>query len=65
MNVKEAKRIAFGTTPSTSLEEYHDAWQWLYDNEVELQEADMNYLDKLICDGNVIPRANYFSTIET
>ena len=63
MNVKEAKRIAFGTTPSISLEEYHDAWQWLYDNEVELQEADMNYLDKLICDGNVIPKDGYFDTM--
>ena len=65
MNVKEAKRIAFGTTPASSLDEWHGAWQWLYDNEVDLQEADMNYLDKLICDGNVIPKSDYFSTIDT
>ncbi len=65
MNVKEAKRIAFGTTPASSLDEWHGAWQWLYDNEVDLQEADMNYMDKLICDGNVIPKSDYFSTIDT
>ncbi len=65
MNVKEAKRIAFGTTPASSLDEWHGAWQWLYDNEVDLQEADMNYLDKLICDGNIIPKSDYFSTIDT
>jgi hypothetical protein len=65
VNIKDAKRVAFGTTGAETLEEYFKAWQWLYDNEVELQEADMNYLDKLICDGNVIPRSNYFSTIGT
>ena len=65
MTIKEAKRIAFGTTPASSLEEYHSAWQWLYDNSVELQEADIDYLDKLICDGNVKPREDYFSTIDT
>ena len=32
VNVKEAKRIAFGTTPASSLDEWHGAWQWLYDN---------------------------------
>ena len=65
MTIKEAKRIAFGTTGAASLEEYHSAWQWLYDNDAELQEADMDYLDKLICDGNVVPRDDYFSTIDT
>ena len=65
MNVKEAKRKAFGTTPCESLEEWHNAWQWLYDNDVELQDADKDYLDKLICDGNVVPREDYFSTIDT
>ena len=65
MNVKEAKRIAFGSTPCESLDEWHGAWQWLCDNEVDLQEADINYLDKLICDGNVIPKSDYFSTIDT
>ena len=65
MKIAEAKRIAFGSTPAESLDKWHSAWQWLYDNDIELQEADKNYLDKLICDGNVIPREDYFSTIDT
>ena len=64
MNIKEAKSIAFGTKGSESLEEYFDAWQWLYDNDVELKEPDINYLDKLICDGNVIPKDGYFDTMD-
>ena len=56
MNVKQAKSIAFGSSPSTSLDEFYNAWQWLYDNEIELKQPDINYLDKLICDGIVIPR---------
>ena len=59
MNVKEAKRLAFGSDPSTTLDQFYDAWQWLYDNETELSEADCNYLDKLICDGTVKPREGY------
>ena len=65
MNVKEAKRIAFGSTPCESLDEWHRAWQWLYDNYVKLEQSDKDYLDKLICDGNVKPRKDYFSTIDT
>ena len=53
MNVKEAKSLAFGSHPSTTLEEYYKAWQWLYDNKIELQESDENYMDKLICDGHI------------
>ena len=56
MNVKQAKTIAFGSSPSVSLDEFYDAWQWLYDNQIELKEPDINYLDKLICDGIVVPR---------
>ena len=65
MKVAEAKRIAFGSVSAKSIEEYFEAWQWLYDNDVELKEPDVNYLDKLICDGNVKPRDNYFSRIDT
>ena len=65
MKIAEAKRLAFGSVPAKSLEEYHSAWQWLYDNEVELKQPDIDYLDKLICDGNVIPKSDYFSTIDT
>lgn len=58
MNLKQAKCIAYGSRPAASLEEYYSAWQWLYDNQVELSESDYNYLDKLICDGIVIPNSN-------
>jgi len=51
VNIKEAKAVAFGSRPATTLQAYYDAWQWLYDNKLELQEPDLNYIDKLICDG--------------
>ena len=60
MNVKEAKALAFGSRASASLDEYYGAWQWLYDNEVELKEPDLLFLDKLICDGLVEPKDDYF-----
>ena len=53
MNVKQAKAMAFGSDPSGTLEDYYQAWQWLYDHKVELSEADENYMDKLICDGHI------------
>ena len=60
MNVKQAKMVAFGSHEASTLEEYYDAWQWLYDNKVELKAADDLYMEKLICDGNVIPEEGYF-----
>lgn len=60
MNIKEAKSLAFGSKPSATLEEYYDAWQWLYDNKIELKEADIAFLDKLICDGLIVPSEDYF-----
>ena len=53
MNTKEAKAIAFGSKPSSSLDEYYGAWQWLYDNSIYLNVADAGYMDKLICDGHI------------
>ena len=53
MNIKEAKSVAFGSKPAATLQSYYDAWQWLYDNKVELEEPDLNYIDKLICDGMI------------
>ena len=53
MNVKEAKSIAFGSKQAPTLQSYYDAWQWLYDHKVELEEPDRNYIDKLICDGMI------------
>ena len=58
MNLRDAKCIAFGSRQAASLEEYYSAWQWLYDNQVTLSESDINYLEKLICDGVVIPSTN-------
>lgn len=60
MNIKEAKSIAFGSRAAPSLEEFYGAWQWLYDNEIDLQEPDRIYIDKLICDGILTPRDGYF-----
>ena len=60
MNVKLAKLLAFGTKESSTLDEYISAWQWLYDNEIELKTPDLHFLDKLICDGQVIPREGYY-----
>jgi hypothetical protein len=54
VNVKEAKRKAFGTTPCDSLEEWHSAWQWLYDNRIELEDADKDYLDKVLMTPSVL-----------
>jgi hypothetical protein len=53
MNIKEAKALAFGSRPSVDLEEYYRAWQWLYDRNVELEQPDIEYMDKLICDGHI------------
>ena len=62
MNTKEAKTIAFGSKPSYDISDFYAAWQWLYDNDVELEDPDIAYLDKLICDGNVEPKDGYFQT---
>ena len=53
MNIKEAKALAFGSKPSADLNEYYSAWQCLYDKSVELEQPDIEYMDKLICDGHI------------
>ena len=58
MNIKEAKALAFGSRPSSDLDEYYGAWQWLYDNNVFLNVADAGYMDKLICDGHITIEKN-------
>ena len=55
MNIKKAKMIAFGSTESASLEEFFDAWQWLYDNNVELKPADELYLTNLSVTATLYP----------
>jgi hypothetical protein len=62
--VKDAKRIAFGSIPAPSLEEYYAAWQHLYDAKADLKQADIDYLDKLICDGCVKPEEGYFDILD-
>ena len=59
LSVEDAKNFALGYTPSATLQQYYDSWQYLYDNEADLGEADMYYLDKLICDGSVLTEENY------
>ena len=61
MNTKEAKSIAFGSKPAADLVEYYGAWQWLYDNETDLRIEDLLYLDKLICDGVVEAKPDYYN----
>jgi len=60
MNTKQAKSLAFGSKAPDSLEEYYSAWQWLYDNDVDISTADSDFLDKLICDGCVKAKEGYF-----
>ena len=48
MNIKKAKSVAFGSTPAESLEEYYEAWQFLYDANTLLRESDYYYLWRLI-----------------
>ena len=62
--MKDAKRIAFGSIPAITLEDYYAAWQYLYDHDSDLKEPDVNYLDKLICDGHVKPREGYFDILD-
>ena len=61
MNTGDAKRVAFGSIPAITLASYYDAWQWLYDHGIMLSESDMIYIDKLICDGVLVPKGDYFN----
>ena len=53
MNVREAKSLAFGSKMCTDLDEYYEAWQWLHDHSIKLEQPDIEYMDKLICDGHI------------
>ena len=54
MNIKQAKSIAFGSKQAASLVEYYEAWQYLKDNDIELEESDQHYLQKLLEGGYVL-----------
>ncbi len=57
---KEAYAIARGKKPSVTLVQYYEAWQYLYDTHSDLMdESDLYYMDKLICDGSVLTSQNY------
>ena len=58
MNSKEAIAVVRGKKPTCSLDEYYDAYQWLYDNNVELDVPEECMLDKLICDGVIVTEEN-------
>ena len=58
MNSKEAIAVVRGKKPTCSLDEYYDAYQWLYDNNVELELPEESMLDKLVCDGVIVTEEN-------
>ncbi|WVQ00403.1 hypothetical protein [Synechococcus phage MC09] len=61
MNSKEAIAVVQGKRPTCSLDEYYDAYQWLYDNNVELELPEESMLDKLVCDGVIVTEENRVS----
>ena len=54
MDTKTALSIAKGKQVGCDLDEFFDAYQWLYDNDIELDAPEYHMLDKLICDGVII-----------
>ena len=53
-----AYSIARGYTKALDIEQYYQAWQYLYDHSVSLREPDKLYLEKLICDGVILTPEN-------
>ena len=58
MNTKEAIAVVTGKKPSVSVDHFYDCYQWLYDNNVELDLPEQCMLDKLICDGVIVTEDN-------
>ena len=58
MNSREAIAVVQGKKPTCSLDEYYDAYQWLYDNNVELELPEQCMLEKLICDAVIVTQDN-------
>jgi hypothetical protein len=58
MNTKEAMAVVTGKKTSVSVEHFYDCYQWLYDNNVELDLPEECMLDKLICDGVIVTEDN-------
>ena len=59
MPIDEALAIAHGYNEFCTLNQYYDAWQTIYDEEVALCESDQYYLEKLICDGAILTPENF------
>ena len=58
VSVTHAYKKAIGTSQCADIHEWVAAWQFLYDNEAELSEADELYMEKLICDGVILTPEN-------
>ena len=58
MNTEEAIKVVKGKRPATSVDHFFDCYQWLYDNNVELELPEACMLDKLICDGVIVTEDN-------
>ena len=58
MNSKEAIAVVQGKKPSVSVDHFYDCYQWLYDNNVELDLPEQYMLDKLICDAVIVTEEN-------
>ena len=54
MNTVTALSIAKGKTVGCDIDEFFDAYQWLYDNTVELEQPEAAMLEKLIDDGVIV-----------
>jgi len=58
MNTKEAITVVKGKRPAVSVDHFFDCYQWLYDNNIELDLPEECMLDKLICDGVIVTEDN-------
>lgn len=53
LSIKEAYSVARGKNKNSLYDiiDYYAAWQFLIDNNAIVEEADILYADKLLCDG--------------
>ena len=58
MNTEEALKVVKGKKPACSVDHFFDCYQWLYDNNVELDLPEQCMLDKLICDAVIVTEEN-------
>ena len=58
MDSKEALSIVKGKKPACSVDYFYDCYQWLYDNNVELELPEQCMLEKLICDAVIVTQDN-------